>query len=585
MWRLKIAEGENEPYLYSTNNFVGRQTWEFNPNVGTPLERQEVDQARQNFYNNRFYRKSSADLLWRMQFLKEKNFEQKIPQVKVEDGEEITEETARTTLRRAVHFFSALQASDGHWPAENAGPLFFLPPLVICLYITGHLDVVFSSQHRKEILRYIYNHQNEDGGWGLHIEGHSIMFSTVLNYVCMRILGEGRDGGEDNACSRARSWILDHGSATHIPSWGKTWLSVIYIYYSNSTCEDVYYPRLLLQDLIWDTLYLFGEPFFTNWPLNKLVREKALRIIMKHIHYEDKNSRYITIGCIEKVLCMLACWVEDPLGDYFKKHLVRISDYLWVAEDGMKMQTFGSQAWDTAFAIQALLASNLAQEIPDVIKRAHDFIKTSQVKENPSGDFKSMYRHISKGSWTFSDQDHGWQVSDCTAEGLKCCLYLSMMSPELIGERMEAERLYDSVNILLFLQSKNGGLAVWEPAGAQEWLELLNPIEFAADIVIEHEYVECTVSAIDALVLFKELYPNHRKKEIDNFIKNAVKYLQDTQMTDGSWYGSWGIYSRKNLFEGGDDVSIDMDQVGGKDISMSSGPITRERAKRLQQTF
>lgn len=42
-----------------------------------------------------------------------------------------------------------------------------------------------------------------------------------------------------------------------------------------------------------------------------------------------------------------------------------------------------------------------------------------KVKDNPSGDFKSMHRHISKGSWTFSDQDHGWQVSDCSAEGLK----------------------------------------------------------------------------------------------------------------------------------------------------------------------
>lgn len=41
------------------------------------------------------------------------------------------------------------------------------------------------------------------------------------------------------------------------------------------------------------------------------------------------------------------------------------------------------------------------------------------MKDNPFGDFKSMHRHISKGSWTFSDQDHGWQVSDCTAEGLK----------------------------------------------------------------------------------------------------------------------------------------------------------------------
>ena len=48
----------------------------------------------------------------------------------VGEGEEITRETATTTLRRAVNFYAALQASDGHWPAENAGALFFLPPLV-----------------------------------------------------------------------------------------------------------------------------------------------------------------------------------------------------------------------------------------------------------------------------------------------------------------------------------------------------------------------------------------------------------------------------------------------------------------------
>jgi len=32
-----------------------------------------------------------------------------------------------------------------------------------------------------------------------------------------------------------------------------------------------------------------------------LVREKALEVTMKHIHYEDENSRYIAIGCVEKV--------------------------------------------------------------------------------------------------------------------------------------------------------------------------------------------------------------------------------------------------------------------------------------------
>jgi len=30
---------------------------------------------------------------------------------------------------------------------------------VICLYITGHIDSIFSEEYRKEILRYIYYHQ------------------------------------------------------------------------------------------------------------------------------------------------------------------------------------------------------------------------------------------------------------------------------------------------------------------------------------------------------------------------------------------------------------------------------------------
>ncbi|KAK4493087.1 hypothetical protein RD792_018078 [Penstemon davidsonii] len=238
---------------------------------------------------------------------------------------------------------------------------------------------------------------------------------------------------------------------------------------------------------------------------------------------------------------MLACWVEDPNGDSFKKHLARIPDYIWLAEDGMKIQSFGSQQWDAGFAVQALLATNLIDELGETLKKGHDYIKKSQVKDDPSGDFKSMYRNNSKGGWTFSDQDHGWQVSDCTSEGLKCCLLLSMMPSEIVGQKMEPAGLYNAVNILLSLQSKNGGLAGWEPAGSAEWLELLNPSEFFEDIVIEHEYVECTASVIEALVLFKKLYPEHRKEEIESSITKAAGFLEDIQRPDGSWYGNWGV--------------------------------------------
>ncbi|KAJ6678863.1 TERPENE CYCLASE/MUTASE FAMILY MEMBER [Salix viminalis] len=488
MWRLKIAEGVSSDELQSTNNFVGRQTWEYDPHGGSPEERAEVEEARLSFYNNRFHVKPSGDLLWRMQFLKEKDFKQKIPRVMIEDGEEITYEKATTALKRAVHFFSALQASDGHWPAENAGPLFFLPPLVMCLYITGHLDSVFSVEHRRETLRYIYYHQNEDGGWGLHIEGHSTMFCTSPgNGFMIMVLQHtyplgGRPGSRYLVYLTGLEVIRCPQNFGCFPSFlpmhpAKMWCYCRMVYMPMSylygkrfvgpvtplilelreelyaepynqinwrktrhlcAAEDLFYPHPLIQDLLWDSLYVFTEPFLTRWPFHELVRNKALEVTMKHIHYEDENSRYITIGSVEKVLCMLACWVEDPDGDYFKKHLARIPDYLWVAEDGMKMQSFGSQQWDTGFAIQALLASNFTDEIRDVLKRGHEFIKKSQVKDNPSGDFKSMYRHISKGSWTFSDQDHGWQVSDCTAEGLKCCLLFSMMPPEIVGQAARA---------------------------------------------------------------------------------------------------------------------------------------------------
>ncbi|CAI0417151.1 unnamed protein product [Linum tenue] len=305
--------------------------------------------------------------------------------------------------------------------------------------------------------------------------------------------------------------------------------------------EDLYYPHPLVQDLTWGFLHHFAEPLLTRWPFSK-VREKALRVAMEHVHYEDENSRYLCIGCVEKVLCLMACWVENPNSEAYQRHLTRLPDYYWVAEDGLKMQqTFGCQTWDAVFAIQAIMSSNLSNEYGPTLRKAHDFLKASQVRENPSGDFKAMYRHISKGAWTFSAQDHGWQVSDCTAEGLKCALLFSQMPVELVGEPMGKEQLFDAVNVILSLQSNNGGFPAWEQQRAFQWLEKFNPTEFFEDTLIEREYIECSGSAIQSLAMFRKHYPTHRRKEIDLAIARGVHYIEQTQNPDGSWYGCWGI--------------------------------------------
>lgn len=92
--------------------------------------------------------------------------------------------------------------------------------------------------------------------------------------------------------------------------------------------------------------------------------------------------------------------------------------------------------------------------------------------------------------------------------------------------------------IYLLLMSNVNGLVIFVIN-----LQRLNPTEFYADLIIENDYVECTGSAIQSLVFFKSLYPEYRKKEIENFINKAVQFLEDEQSTDGSWSGKWGVYS------------------------------------------
>ena len=44
--------------------------------------------------------------------------------------------------------------------------------------------------------------------------------------------------------------------------------------------------------------------------------------------------------------------------------------------------------------------------------------------DNCPGNFEYWHRHISKGGWTFTTADDGWQVSDCTGTALKVKTYV-----------------------------------------------------------------------------------------------------------------------------------------------------------------
>lgn len=57
----------------------------------------------------------------------------------------------------------------------------------------------------------------------------------------------------------------------------------------------------------------------------------------------------------------LVIWLVDgPKSQTFQNHLDRIPDFMWMSGEGMMMNgTNGSQLWDTAFTVQALIESGI----------------------------------------------------------------------------------------------------------------------------------------------------------------------------------------------------------------------------------
>mmetsp|Transcript_28315 Transcript_28315/g.46585 ORF Transcript_28315/g.46585 Transcript_28315/m.46585 type:complete len:891 (+) Transcript_28315:81-2753(+) len=286
-----------------------------------------------------------------------------------------------------------------------------------------------------------------------------------------------------------------------------------------------------------------GLAIYERWCPWKPGRARALRFAFDYLEAEDRQTNYVDIGPVNKSLNMLCVWAaRGSDSEEFQKHLMRVDDYLWVAEDGMKMQGYnGSQCWDTSFAIQGVVESGLAAEFPEMCRRVHGYLDRTQIKADED-DRRRWFRHESRGGWPFSTAAHGWPISDCTSEGLKGVLALRRV-PGLLGagEGLAPERLHQAAQILLSYQNRDGGWATYENNRGYGWYEALNPSDVFGDIMIDYSYVECSTACLSALATFRKEFPEHRAGEIEGALERGRRFVKSIQRPDGSWYGSWGV--------------------------------------------
>ena len=503
-------------------------------------------------------------------------------------------------LELALSYLEQHQIPDGSWYGEYSGPLFLTPVYIMTHYILGK---TLEPEHQEGMIAGILGVQNEDGGWGLYEKGPSHVYTSILNYVGLRLL---KVEAERAPMRHALQWIHQKGGPCASASWGKLILSVMGLYEyqgmqpllpelwslpkalplhpSKMWCHTrmVYLPMAYLYGIkaqIPDSTLLsavrkelYPEGYTSiHWPSMKTriapedqyvphsaflrianrgmslyerfhpsaLRKKALATLLEHIEYEDRHTSYICLGPVNKLLNTIVWHFARPGGQEVELHCKRMPIYLHEGNEYVKMNGYNSSQLWDTAFAVQAMLETEASETHP--EMLYRALRFVQ-KQQIYSDLPERHhysRAVTKGGWPFSTKDQGWPTSDCTAEALKALL--TAYQKGHLSEEDASQQAISGVEYLFALQNKDGGWAPYERTRAPQWLELFNASDVFSDVMIDYSYVECTSSCIQALVAFTNAFPEHKDRRLQRAIRQGKDFILQHQKSDGSWYGSWGI--------------------------------------------
>jgi lanosterol synthase len=281
----------------------------------------------------------------------------------------------------------------------------------------------------------------------------------------------------------------------------------------------------------------------------KPMRQRALDHCLERILYEQRASRYQGLSPVNGLLNCLALYAYSPHHLDLGPSLAGLESWRWEDEaEGVRFAGAHSTTWDTAFSLLALLAAPPAvvSAHEETIRRGYRFLRGAQLRgELPHRDKER--RDPALGGFCFSDGQHRWPVSDCTAEAL-CAILEAHEVPGLIpeDERIEPEWLVAAARFIASRQNRDGGFGTYERRRGSVLLEWINPSEMYGSCMTERSYIECTSSCVAALGCFLRSgaaagLPGAEVRALRQAVERGVRLLRRRQLPDGSYLGFWGI--------------------------------------------
>jgi lanosterol synthase len=512
-------------------------------------------------------------------------------------------------LNKAWRHLEAQQHERGCWQGEVEWCSMITSQVVIARHVVGAPP---SPEDADAIIRYLRGEQRPDGSFGMHPSSQGFLFTTVLAYVALRLLGL---PASDPTAAAALVWIRAQGGPLAIPTWGKIWLAVLGLYGwdgVNPVPPELWllpesvpahpsrwycHTRLIYLPIgyLWATRFRApGSPLLSELRDElyggvgafRRVRFGALRHRLASSDVYDRPGPLLRRAY--DVAAIANRFAPKPLrARALQRSLALIEGELVATRYACISPVNG------LLNLLAIYASNAHHPaIPQIIEalriwRWEDergaryagacsqtwdtaFVAQAALAgplERAAGPSLSgahaffqatqLRTELSEPAALYREpRAGGWCFSDdyhqwpvSDTTAEALTALLEIEERGYAAQPLERARVEAAVQFILRRQNPDGGFGSYEPRRGPLLLDHINPSEMFGSCMTERSYTECAASCVKALAVFAKKRPQWVTSEVRSAIAAGVAFLRSRQEANGSWAAVWAVnYTYGTLF-------------------------------------
>ncbi|MDZ4816581.1 MAG: squalene--hopene cyclase [Verrucomicrobiota bacterium] len=484
-------------------------------------------------------------------------------------------------IKNAQNHILGLQKEGKYWCGELIVDSTLASDIIFWMHWMDFLDPVVE----KKLAKHLLDRQLPEGGWNTYPKGPSEINASVKAYFALKLAGHKAD---EPLMKHAKANILRLGGIPRCNTFCKLYLAIM----GQFSWKHV--PSIPSEIILLPDWFFFNIYEMSSWsrglvvPLSIINHYKPVKVLPPHLHLHElypvgmeesdlslrKDANFFSLRngflAVDRLLKLIE---KSPWKPFRKRALKECFDWMMertahadglaaifpsimytmftlrvmgypndhpemvkakrelerffvddVENNDFRVQPCLSPVWDTAIAVIALRESGLPENHPQ-LQRAVEWLVDNEIRIK--GDWVHKNPAAEASGWAFEFRNEHYPDVDDSAMVL-----IAMSKVKTSREKEKIESLKRGTRWIMSFQCKDGGWAAFDKDIMKPWLQ---DVPFADhNAILDPSCSDITARIVEMLGLF-HWDPNHPQ------IKKAMKFIRETQETDGSWYGRWGV--------------------------------------------